>query len=170
LADRSGRLKRFSLELGGHAPGIVLPGADIDRVVDGVVISKFRNAGQSCIALNRLYVHRSIYSEVIDRVVARAAQLKVGDPMDPSTDVGPLIDEAAVEKLDGQVRDALSAGATLLTGGGRSSQESTRPGTYFAPAVIADVPDGSSLISDEIFGPVLPVFPFDDIDDVIDRA
>jgi succinate-semialdehyde dehydrogenase/glutarate-semialdehyde dehydrogenase len=170
VANESGRLKRFSLELGGHAPGIVLAHSDVDRVVEAILVSKFRNAGQSCIALNRLFVHRSLYAEVIEKLVAAVRLLKVGNGMDPQTDIGPLIGQASAEKLEAQIQDAVAAGARILVGGNRSPHSDAESGTFFEPTVIADVPDSCALTRDEIFGPVLPVFQFDDVAEVIQRA
>jgi succinate-semialdehyde dehydrogenase / glutarate-semialdehyde dehydrogenase len=157
---------KLSLELGGHAPLIVCADADLDQAVAGSIIAKFRNTGQSCIAANRIYVHRSVYQAFLDRFVAAASALKVGNGFDDGVDVGPLIDGSALADALRHIDDAVGLGAGLLCGGKRSGGT----GNFLEPTVIADVPDGACCMSEETFAPVAPVAAFEDIDHVIGQA
>ena len=166
LRRADGLLKRVALELGGHAPAIVLDDADVDAAVTSVVASKYRNCGQSCVATNRLYVHESLYDRVVTALVDQVAALAVGPGTDEGTDVGPLIDENALRKLESQVDDARQRGATVHLGGTRLDGK----GFFYAPTVLTGVTETMSLAQQEIFGPVLPVFSFTDEQDVLARA
>ena len=148
-------MKRLSLELGGHAPFLVFADADVDAAVRDVMASKFRNAGQTCVCANRIYVQRALVEPFTVRLAEAARALRVGDPLDPATQVGPLVDDAAVAKVEAHVADALAQGATLVTGGTRGAR------TYFAPTVLTGVRAGMRLLGEETFGPVAPVIPFD---------
>src|SRR5262249_36902123 len=151
---------RVTLELGGHAPFVVFDDADLDAAVLGAVRSKFRNAGQTCIALNRLYVQESICDEFTGRFLARVRALKNGDPQDESVDVGPLIDEAALQKVARQVGDAVAKGAAVLTGGRRCTGNSFDRGWYFEPTILGQARPGMTILEEETFGPVAPIIPF----------
>jgi succinate-semialdehyde dehydrogenase/glutarate-semialdehyde dehydrogenase len=166
LRHADGLLKRVALELGGHAPAIVLDDADVDAAVASVVASKYRNCGQSCIATNRLYVHESIYDRFTTALVDAVGGLRVGPGTEDGTDVGPLIDETALRKLESQVDDARERGANVHIGGNRLD----RPGWFYAPTVLTGVTEQMSLAQQEIFGPVLPVFSFTDEQDVLASA
>ncbi|AVV38352.1 NAD-dependent succinate-semialdehyde dehydrogenase [Pantoea vagans] len=158
-------IKRLSLELGGNAPLIVFDDADIEIAVAGVMLSKFRNAGQTCVCANRILVQRNIYTRFTARLLEAVATLKVGDGFAPDSTMGPLINPRAVEKVNGHIDDALSQGATLLTGG--ISQDN---GTFVQPTVLGEVTSSMRIAHEETFGPVAPLFIFDDEDEAIAMA
>ncbi|MBU4610668.1 NAD-dependent succinate-semialdehyde dehydrogenase [Achromobacter sp. GG226] len=159
-------IKKLSLELGGNAPLIVFEDADIDAAVAGIIASKFRNAGQTCVCANRVYVHDSIYDDVARKLVAEVEKFRVGDGMAEGTTHGPLINEAAVRKVEEHIADALAHGAKVLTGGTRAGDT----GTCFTPTVLADVPANALCAREETFGPVAPLFRFTDEADVVRQA
>jgi succinate-semialdehyde dehydrogenase/glutarate-semialdehyde dehydrogenase len=159
-------LKKLSLELGGNAPFIVFDDADLEAAVEGAVASKYRNTGQTCVCTNRFYAQEGIYDEFVRRLAARAAQLKVGSGFEAGVQQGPLIDEAALAKVEAHVADAVSKGARAVTGGHRHALG----GTYFEPTVLADVSEQMMLARDETFGPVAPVFKFGSEADVMEAA
>jgi succinate-semialdehyde dehydrogenase / glutarate-semialdehyde dehydrogenase len=155
VASRAGRaIKKTVLELGGSDPFIVMPSADLDRAVATAVKARAVNNGQSCIAAKRFIVDETIADEFVSRFADAIAALRVGDPLEKDTDIGPLATPAIVSELETQVRDTVAAGARVVTGGGRLP----RPGNYFAPTVLVDVPPGSPAYRDELFGPVASVF------------
>lgn len=158
-------IKRLSLELGGNAPLIVFDDADIEIAVAGVMLSKFRNAGQTCVCANRILVQRSIYPRFTARLLEAVATLKVGDGFAPDSTIGPLINSRAVEKVNGHIDDALSQGATLLTGG-----ISQGNGTFVQPTVLGEVTATMRIAHEETFGPVAPLFIFDDEEEAIAMA
>jgi succinate-semialdehyde dehydrogenase/glutarate-semialdehyde dehydrogenase len=158
-------IKRLSLELGGNAPLIVFDDADIEIAVAGVMLSKFRNAGQTCVCANRILVQRNIYPRFTARLLEAVATLKVGDGFAPDSTMGPLINPRAVEKVNGHIDDALSQGATLLTGG--ISQDN---GTFVQPTVLGEVTSSMRIAHEETFGPVAPLFIFDDENEAIAMA
>jgi len=159
-------LKKLSLELGGNAPFIVFDDADIDAAVEGAIICKFRNAGQTCVCANRIYVHEKIYDEFAKKYAAKAAVLKVGDGFEAGVNVGPLINKAAIEKVEEHIKDAVSNGARVLTGG----KPHSLGGTFFEPTVLADVPHKAQISCEETFGPVAPLFKFKDEKEAIRLA
>ena len=159
-------LKKLSLELGGNAPFIVFDDADLDAAVEGAVASKYRNTGQTCVCTNRFYAQDGIYDEFVKRLAERASQLKVGPGFEPGVQQGPLIDEAALAKVEAHVADALSQGARALTGGRRHALG----GTYYEPTVLADVSEQMLVARDETFGPVAPVFRFSTEADAVEAA
>jgi len=147
-------MKRISMELGGHAPFIVFEDADVDAAVKEVLASKFRNAGQTCVCANRVYVHDSIQAAFVEKFAAGVRALQVGDPLDDNTAIGPLIDANGLAKVQSQVADALAKGAHLVTGG-------TSPGgLYYAPTVLTDMKAGMVMLEQETFGPVAPIISF----------
>jgi succinate-semialdehyde dehydrogenase/glutarate-semialdehyde dehydrogenase len=149
-------VKKLSLELGGNAPFIVFDDADLDAAVEGALASKFRNAGQTCVCANRIYVQDAVYDAFAAKLAAAVERFKVGHGVEPGVDIGPLIDGDAVAKAEQHVADAVAKGARVLTGGGRH----TLGGTFFQPTVLADV-DASMLVArEETFGPVAPLFRF----------
>jgi succinate-semialdehyde dehydrogenase/glutarate-semialdehyde dehydrogenase len=166
LRQAADAVMRSSMELGGNAPFIVCADADVDTAVDGAMAAKMRNMGEACTAANRLYVHRDIAATFAERLAARMAALRVGDGLDDGTEVGPLIDAAGRAKVQRLVDDALSRGATAITGG----QPPQGPGYFYPPTVLADVSTDSDLMTTEVFGPVAPVIPFDDEDEMIAQA
>lgn len=149
-------IKKLSLELGGNAPIIVFDDADLDAAVEGTIVSKFRNTGQTCVCANRLYVQDAVYDVFADKLVAAVKQLKVGNGFEPGVAQGPLIDKAAVEKVEDHISDATSKGARVLLGGKRHSLG----GTFFQPTVLADVTAKMKVAREETFGPVAPLFRF----------
>jgi len=149
-------IKKVSLELGGNAPLIVFDDADLDAAVEGTIISKFRNTGQTCVCANRLYVQDGVYDAFAEKLIAAVKQLKVGNGFEAGVAQGPLIDQAAVEKVEEHISDAVSKGARVLLGGKRHSLG----GTFFEPTVLADVTSKMKVAREETFGPVAPLFRF----------
>ena len=160
-------VKKLSLELGGNAPFIVFDDADIDSAVDGALASKYRNAGQTCVCANRLYVQAGVYDAFVDKLAAKAGAIQLGNGFAAGVQQGPLIDDAAVAKVQSHVADAVGKGARLVLGGSVSSQHGAR---FFAPTVLADVTDEMLFAREETFGPVAPVFRFDTEADAIAAA
>jgi succinate-semialdehyde dehydrogenase / glutarate-semialdehyde dehydrogenase len=159
-------VKRMSLELGGNAPFIVFDDADIDAAVEGAMVSKYRNTGQTCVCANRLLVQDGIYDAFAHQLAAAVAKLKVGNGMEAGVEQGPLIDEAAVAKVEELVGDAVSQGARAITGGRRHALGRT----YYQPTVLADVSPKMRLAREEVFGPVAPLFRFKSEADAICMA
>jgi succinate-semialdehyde dehydrogenase / glutarate-semialdehyde dehydrogenase len=159
-------LKRLSLELGGNAPFIVFEDADVDRAVDGAMAAKFRNAGQTCVCANRFIVHRTVYAEFSSKFTARVAGLNVGDGCAPGIDIGPLIDENAMTKVESHIADAIALGARVGTGGARHAAGRT----FFTPTVLLDVTANMLIAREETFGPVAPLFAFDTEEQAISLA
>ncbi|MCT9126608.1 NADP-dependent succinate-semialdehyde dehydrogenase [Cupriavidus gilardii] len=159
-------IKKLSLELGGNAPFIVFDDADLDAAVEGVIASKYRNAGQTCVCANRLYVHDKVYDAFARKLVAAVAQLKVGNGVEPGVLQGPLINEDAVAKVESHIADALDKGARVLVGGKRHSIG----GTFFEPTVLADVTPAMRVAKEETFGPLAPLFRFHTDDEVVGMA
>ena len=156
MAQCSGTVKKVSLELGGNAPFIVFDDADVDQAVQGAMISKYRNSGQTCVCANRLFVQAGVYAEFSEKLVAAVETLKVGSGLDPDVQQGPLIDAAALAKVSHHIDDAISKGAKLLVGG----KPHALGGTYFQPTVLGDVAADMTVAADETFGPVAPLIRF----------
>ena len=148
-------IKKLSLELGGNAPFIVFDDADIDSAVDGAMVSKYRNAGQTCVCANRLYVQAGVYDTFVEKLAARSRTLQVGNGFEPGVNQGPLIDEQAMAKVEGHVADALAKGARVVAGGARIGER------FYTPTVLADVTSDMKCAREETFGPVAPVFRFE---------
>lgn len=159
-------LKKLSLELGGNAPFIVFDDADLDAAVEGAMISKYRNAGQTCVCANRLYIQAGVYDEFAAKLTAAVEKLKVGSGLESESTTGPLISDAAVTKVQSHLQDALDKGAKILTGG----KPHKLGGTFFEPTVISNVDKTMRVAREETFGPMAPLFKFTDIDDVIAQA
>ncbi|SPJ13901.1 succinate-semialdehyde dehydrogenase I, NADP-dependent [Burkholderiales bacterium] len=159
-------LKKLSLELGGNAPFIVFEDADIDAAVEGALASKYRNTGQTCVCTNRFFAHEKIYEPFVAKLAARASELKVGPGLEAGVQQGPLIDAAALEKVEAHVADALAKGAKIETGGRRHRLG----GTFFEPTVLSGVRDTMRVAQEETFGPVAPVFSFRSDDEAIAAA
>lgn len=153
----SATLKRLSLELGGNAPFIVFQDADIDEAVRGAVAAKFRNSGQTCVSPNRFLVHEQCYEVFMAKLVAAVGRLKVGAPLDESSDVGPLVNPAAIAKVERHVSNALAGGAKVLLGGNRLLSQGAN---YFEPTVIGGLTEAMDIFQEETFGPVIAVMPF----------
>jgi succinate-semialdehyde dehydrogenase/glutarate-semialdehyde dehydrogenase len=164
------QLKRVSMELGGHAPFIVYDDADPVHAAKGVSLVKFLNTGQACISPNRIFVHRRIMEPFLSTLEARVTALRAGDGMNPENSIGPLINEAAIEKVDRQVQDALEKGATLLAGGTRLTDSGLAKGCFYGATLLSNVNASMRIYREETFGPVAAVVPFDDEDDVIAMA
>lgn len=155
-----------AMELGGNAPVIVFDDADIDTAIEGTMLAKMRNLGEACTAANRIYVHESVADEFTTRLTAAMSSLKVGNGIDPSIDVGPLVNRNTLEKVQHFVDDAVQKGATLLCGGKALEGK----GFFFPPTVLSNVPESADCVNDEIFGPVAAIQTFTDQEDVIRRA
>ncbi len=159
-------IKPLSLELGGNAPLLVFDDSDLAVVVEGALLAKMRNTGQSCIASNRFLVHRAIYQRFLEAFVDRVKALKVGEFSEPNVEIGPLIDRPALDHARALVQDACQQGARLLCGG----EPMSRPGYFFQPTVLADVPAGSRCLHEEIFAPIAPVTAFGTEEEAIKLA
>ncbi|MEH6387798.1 MAG: NADP-dependent succinate-semialdehyde dehydrogenase [Pseudomonas profundi] len=159
-------VKKISLELGGNAPFIVFEDADLDAAVEGALASKFRNAGQTCVCANRLYVHDKVYDAFVDKLAAAVGALKTGDGFAEGTTIGPLIDEKAVAKVRDHIDDAIGKGARVLKGGAAHQLG----GNFFQPTILIDVPVNARVSKEETFGPLAPVFRFHDDAEVIRKA
>ena len=164
MAQSAPTVKKMSLELGGNAPFIVFDDADIDSAVEGAFASKYRNAGQTCVCSNRLYVQAGVYDEFVAKFAAKVKTAKVGNGFDEGVNQGPLIEEAALEKVERHVQDALARGGRLLVGGQRLS------GQFFEPTVVADANADMLCAKEETFGPFAPVFKFHTEQEAIDAA
>jgi len=159
-------IKKLSLELGGNAPFIVFDDADLDAAVAGAIASKYRNAGQTCVCVNRVYVQAGVYDTFSTKLVEAVKGLKVGNGLEPGVLQGPLIDKAAIEKVEEHIEDAVSKGARVLTGGKRH----TLGGTFFEPTVLANVPADAKVAREETFGPLAPLFRFETDEEAIRLA
>jgi len=157
-------IKKLSLELGGHAPYLVFDDADVDSAVEQVIACKYRNAGQTCVCTNRIYVQRGIEDAFVERYVAASRALVVGDPLEETTDIGPLVDAAGLDKVARHVEDAVAKGARVATGG------SALEGLYYAPTVLVGVSSDMRLMQEETFGPVSPILTFDTDEEAIRAA
>lgn len=167
MRDAADHVAKVTLELGGKSPNIVFDDADLDAAVNGVIAGIFAATGQTCIAGSRLLVQRSIHDELIDRVTARAKTIKLGNPLDAATEMGPVAFRDQLEKILGYVDIAQGEGARLVYGGGRPSSEDLASGLFMEPTVFADVDNASRLAQEEVFGPLLAAIPFDDEADAI---
>ncbi len=163
-AQSAQTIKKLSLELGGHAPYLVFDDADLDRAVAEVLACKFRNAGQTCVCTNRIYVQDGIYDDFVAAFGEAVRGLTLGDPMTEGTDVGPLVDAQGMAKVEAHVADAVAQGARVVVGGSR------REGLYYEPTLLVDVTPGMQLMTEETFGPVAPVLRFSTETEAIERA
>lgn len=159
-------IKKLSLELGGNAPLIVFDDADIEVALDGIMASKFRNSGQTCVCANRIYAQSGIYERLCEKLALRIANLKVGNGMEEGVHQGPLINETAIKKVEAHIQDALSKGAKILTGGKRHALG----GNFYEPTLIADVNEKMLVAKEETFGPLAPIFKFESEEEVIKEA
>jgi succinate-semialdehyde dehydrogenase / glutarate-semialdehyde dehydrogenase len=165
LYERCARtMKRLALELGGHAPVLIFPDADLDAAVREVVACKFRNGGQTCVCTNRIYVHEKIADRFVERLIPAVTSLQVGNPLEAGTQIGPLVNARAMVKVQAHIADAVEQGAEVLAGG--------RPiqGLYFEPTVLAGVNGGMRVMQEETFGPVAPVLRFRDEAEAVEMA
>jgi len=157
MAQSAPTIKKLALELGGNAPFIVFDDADVDAAVEGALIAKYRNTGQTCVCANRFLVQSGVYEAFAQKLAARVAMLQVGPGSEPGVVQGPLIDTAGLEKVEAHLADATAKGARILTGGRRHA----RGGTFFEPTVLAGVTTAMRVAREETFGPVAPLFRFD---------
>jgi aspartate-semialdehyde dehydrogenase len=164
MAQCAPNIKRLCLELGGHAPFIVFDDVDLEQAVEAAIAAKFQTSGQDCLAANRIYIHESIYEAFSQQFAIRAAALKTGSGFNPDSDLGPLMNQSAVDKCAGHIADALARGARLLTGKGKAE------GLFFQPAVLADVTAEMKIFREETFGPVAALIAFRDEAEVIASA
>ena len=163
LGQAAGTVKKASMELGGNAPFIVFDDADIDAAVEGAIVSKYRNSGQTCVCANRFLVQDGVYDEFAKKFAEAVADLKVGPGIDESSEIGPLVNEDAIDKVEELVQGALAEGAGVLTGGRRHALGRT----YYEVTVLVDVTPDMAIHGEEIFGPVAPLFRFSTEDDAI---
>ncbi|WP_454740123.1 aldehyde dehydrogenase family protein [Cupriavidus necator] len=166
----AGNLKRLSMELGGKSPNIVFADADLDAAVPGAAMAVFANSGQICSAGTRLYVQRGIYEEFVQRVADYAKTLRVGDPLDPQTQLGPVVSAEQIERITSYMDLGLQEGARALTGGARLTEGPLRDGYFVPPTVFVDVGEDMRIAREEIFGPVVAAMPFDTVEEAISRA
>jgi betaine-aldehyde dehydrogenase len=166
MRDAADSVKRVHMELGGKAPFVVFEDADLEAAAEGAIVGAYANCGQDCTAATRLYVHESARDELLERLLAKVDALTVGDPMDPATDLGPLISTAQRERVHGFVERALAGGARAQRGGAPID----RPGAFYAPTVITGAPQSSEIVQQEVFGPVLAVLGFASDDEALELA
>jgi succinate-semialdehyde dehydrogenase/glutarate-semialdehyde dehydrogenase len=159
-------VKKVSMELGGNAPFVVFDDADIDRAVEGAMVAKYRNSGQTCVCTNRFFVQAGVYDTFVEKLAAASRKLKVGAGLDDGTQQGPLIDAKAVEKVEELIADATAKGGTVVTGGKRHDLG----GSFFEPTVISGATAAMRVMKEEIFGPVAPVFRFETEDEAVAMA
>jgi alpha-ketoglutaric semialdehyde dehydrogenase len=168
IGETCGRMhKRLSLEMGGKNAQIVMPDADVDLAVDGVLWGAFGTTGQRCTATSRLLLHRALHDQLLERLVERAAALRLGPGLATDTDVGPLINQDALDKVERYVDIAREEGDEVLAGGGRATGDGLDAGFFYQPTILTGVRPGSRLACEEVFGPVLSVIAFDELDDAI---
>ena len=166
----AGNMKRMSMELGGKSPDIVFADADLDAAVPGAAMAVFQNSGQICSAGTRLFVQRPVYEDFVQRVATFAKTLKVGDPLDPATQLGPVVSAEQLERITGYLQLGREQGARAVAGGQRLTEGALERGYFVAPTVFADVRDEMRIAREEIFGPVISALPFDTLDEVVARA
>lgn len=168
MRESANTMKKLSLELGGHAPVIVFEDADLDVAAELTLGSKFRNAGQTCICANRVYVHRSIQDQFAEKLIEKVKALKIGLGTEEGVNIGPLINEKAIEKVENHLLDAVNAGAEIMCGGKRYNGD--LKGYFYEPTVIKNVTNDMLIMNEETFGPVMPLQPFDDENEVVALA
>ncbi len=166
MQQTASTIKKVSMELGGNAPFIVFDDADLDAAVEGAMISKYRNAGQTCVCANRIYVHAKVYDAFAEKLVAAVDAMKVGDGTTDGVRIGPLIDDKAVAKVEEHIADATAKGARVLTGGKRHDLGQS----FFQPTVLGNVTSEMAVAKEETFGPVAPLFRFETEDEVVAMA
>ncbi|MGB0360573.1 MAG: NAD-dependent succinate-semialdehyde dehydrogenase, partial [Endozoicomonas sp.] len=164
IAQSAGTIKNTSMELGGNAPFIVFDDADIDDAVEGAIASKFRNTGQTCVCANRFYIHDQIYDPFVSQFIDAVKALKVGNGLDDSVQIGPVIDELAKERILQEVNQAIEQGATIACGG------KAIDGYFVEPTVLTDIEQSMSLVQDELFGPLAPILRFSSDKELIEKA
>jgi succinate-semialdehyde dehydrogenase/glutarate-semialdehyde dehydrogenase len=168
--ESAATLKKLSLELGGNAPFIVFEDADIPAAVEGLMVAKFRNGGQTCVSPNRVYVHEAVHERFVDKLASRVGALQVGPATWPQAEIGPMINARAVDKIERHVNDAVARGAKVVCGGRRVKSDVATGPNYYAPTVLVNATREMELSCEETFGPVVPVFRFKDEDEVLRLA
>ncbi len=163
-------MKRVTVELGGKSPNIVFADADLDKAIPAAAMAVFANSGQICSAGTRLFVQSSIREEFMERLAAFTRTIRVGDPLDPQTQIGPVVSAPQMDKILGYIEGARSEGAQALVGGARLAGPGYDDGFFVAPTIFTDVQDDMTIAQEEVFGPVLSAFSFDTIDEVLERA
>ncbi|MGO4835364.1 aldehyde dehydrogenase family protein, partial [Rhizobiaceae sp. 2RAB30] len=166
IQKASSTVKKVSMELGGNAPFLVFDDADIKRAVEGAMVAKYRNSGQTCVCTNRFFVQAGVYDEFVEKFAEASLKLKIGSGLDDGVQQGPLIDEKAVEKVEELVADAKSKGGRVVAGGKRHALG----GSFYEPTVIADATTKMRFMKEEIFGPVAPVFKFETEEEAVRLA
>ena len=166
----AGNLKRLALELGSKAPNIIFADADLDAAIPGAFRAAFGNSGQSCVAGARLYIHDSIFDEVLEKLIELAKTARIGNALDPDTELGPIVDAYQTKTILDYIQSGIDQGATMHCGGKRLTDGEFGKGFYIEPTIFADVTDDMIISREEIFGPVLPVYAFETEDEVIARA
>jgi succinate-semialdehyde dehydrogenase/glutarate-semialdehyde dehydrogenase len=159
-------VKSLSLELGGNAPFLIFKDADIKSAIDGLLFAKFRNAGQTCISANRVYIHSSVYNECVGYLLCRLAELKMGSGFDPKVSIGPIIDDRALTRIERYVNESVKLGAKVIFGGGRWEENLN----FYKPTVIVDACDHMPIMQNEIFGPILSISKFNSDAEALARA
>ena len=167
LAQCASTVKKTAMELGGNAPFIVFDDADLDAAVQGAIMCKFRNNGQTCVCANRIYVQAGVYDAFAAKLKEAVSNMKVGDGLEDGTDLGPLITAKAIEKVQDHIADAKSKGAEVILGGGETLQG---PGHFMEPTIVTGATREMKFSTDETFGPLAPLFKFENEDDVIEMA
>jgi acyl-CoA reductase-like NAD-dependent aldehyde dehydrogenase len=170
MAAAAPHLKKVVLELGGSDPCIVLDDADLDEAAKGISVGRFFNCGQACLAIKRLYVQESVHDALLERLVARAKRLKPGNGMDKDSRMGPMHSETQRAEVEAQIQDALDRGATIAFGGGRPEGAEYENGWFINPTILLNVADDSRMVTEEVFGPALPVMKIKDLDEGLARA
>ena len=170
MRDAAGHLAKVSLELGGKSPNVVFDDADLEAASNGVIAGIFAATGQTCMAGSRLFVHERVHDELVERVAARAREIRLGDPLEAGTEMGPVAFEAQLDKIVGFIRSGSEEGATLVCGGRRPDSEALRDGFFIEPTIFTGVERDMEIAREEIFGPVLSVMTFTEEDELIRRA
>lgn len=170
LKQCSSTLKRVSLELGGHAPIIVFDDADIDLAIEGTMINKLRNSGQTCVCANRIYVHKNIIHEYKSKLTERMSKIVQGNGSKTNVDIGPLINQDALDKVERHVKDALNKGAKLVCGGKKPSSEELKNGYFYKPTILENINENMDLMKEETFGPVAPILVFENEAELLQKV
>jgi succinate-semialdehyde dehydrogenase/glutarate-semialdehyde dehydrogenase len=166
IAQSASTVKKVSMELGGNAPFIVFDDADIDAAVQGAMASKYRNAGQTCVCANRLFVHKNVHEEFVSKFTAAVLDLKVGNGFDEGTVIGPLIHEKALNDIDARVQASVNQGATVVTG----AKAHALGGSFYEPTILTNVTTSMPIAQSEIFGPISPIIQFETEEELIEMA
>jgi succinate-semialdehyde dehydrogenase/glutarate-semialdehyde dehydrogenase len=170
LKGATDQVKRVSMELGGHAPFIVFEDADLEKAAEGAIVSKFRNAGQTCICANRIYVQESVVEEFTQIYKQKVEAMVIGNGLDDNTELGPIVDKKGLEKAQQHIHDAVSKGAVLVSGGELLTDGHLENGNFLSPAILANVNEEMAIACEETFGPVAPIFTFQTEEEVLAKA